>query len=155
MHETQWICKATDSAQRSKATHDTSQTKIYSISLFQKSNLKEILWFEQINCNACNEIHLICRGKWVSCALQRMLMLEQRCPMLEHIVCNIMVQHVSYALVKQYPITKHRYTKQDILCYLQFGATHSNTFIIINLNFYQVKMLMFYNVQTTNSSFVG
>ena len=47
------------------------------------------------------------------------------------------------------------YTKYDILCHSLFGVTHSYIFFIFNAIFYQVKMLMFYNVQTTDSTSIG
>ena len=49
------------------------------------------------------------------------------------------------------------YTKYDIQCHSLSGVTHSYIIIIIIIDiiFYQVKMLLFYDVQTTNSTFVG
>ena len=42
-----------------------------------------------------------------------------------------------------------RYTKYDFYCHLIFAFTQCYFFNTINVFLYQVKLLIFYNVQTT------
>ena len=51
--------------------------------------------------------------------------------------------------------TDHRYTDYDISCDLLIGFMRCYVFLLLRLSFYQVKLSMFYNVQTTNFTFVG
>ena len=46
-------------------------------------------------------------------------------------------------------------TVYGILCHLLFGVTHCHNHSIVKVNFYQVKIVLFYSVQVTNLTFVG
>ena len=48
----------------------------------------------------------------------------------------------------------NEYTKHDIYCHLLFEVMQCFYLLILNVHFYQVKTLMFYNVQTTKLTFV-
>ena len=57
-------------------------------------------------------------------------------------------------LVQGATVAQQYCTKYDIWCHVLFGVTYSYAILLLMSKF-QVNISMFYNVQTTNSTFVG
>ena len=69
-----------------------------------------------------------------------------------HLVCIPQELILHQSMNKE--IQQLHYAKDDIQCDLLFRVTCSNIFFKLMYFFYQIKMLMFYGVQTTNSTMV-